>query len=163
ESRGGHHAKGRPGRGRAPGGRVAAAAPQGRADRDARRQAPARAGDDDVRRRRRTGPQVRDRLARRHGHVSDDQGGGGLPRRPPPPGGGPARSDEIRSPLRPVARATPTRGRTRYVQYRLSLKDDDPSQVFPTDGRQGFVAGADKNSAILNVVAGGPAEGQAGA
>jgi hypothetical protein len=80
-----------------------------------------------------------------------------------PAGSSTARFDEIRNTIIPVARVIPNPRQTRYVQYRLSLKDDDPSQVFPTDGRQGFVAGADKGSAILNVVAGGPTDGQAGA
>lgn len=75
-----------------------------------------------------------------------------------------ARFDEIRNTIIPVAKIIPSPRQTRYVQYRLTLKDDDPSQVFPTDPRQAFVAGAGggKNSATLNVVAVGPNDGQAG-
>ena len=73
-----------------------------------------------------------------------------------------ARFDEIRNTIIPVAKIIPNPRQTRYVQYRLSLKDDDPAQIFPSDGRQGFVATAGKNSAVLNVVTGGPTEGQAG-
>jgi hypothetical protein len=79
-----------------------------------------------------------------------------------PAGASNARFDEIRNTIIPVAKIIPNPRQTRYVQYRLSLKDDDPSQIFPADARQVFVGSAGKNSAVLNVVTGGPTEGQAG-
>ncbi len=75
---------------------------------------------------------------------------------------GNARFDEIRNTMIAIGKIIPDPRRTRYVQYRLTLKDGDPAQVFPSDGRQTIQPGPDKNSLILNVVAAGPADGTPG-
>ena len=75
---------------------------------------------------------------------------------------GNARFDEIRNTIIAIGKIIPDPRRTRYVQYRLTLKDGDPAEVFPTDGRQTIQPGPDKNSLILNVVTAGPADGTPG-
>lgn len=72
------------------------------------------------------------------------------------------RFDEIRSTIIAVNKIISDPRRTRYVQYRISVKGEDPSQIFPADGRQTIQEGPDKNSIILNVVAAGPDDGAAG-
>ena len=52
--------------------------------------------------------------------------------------------------------------KTTYVQYRITLKDADPSTIFPADPRQEIKPGGDKNSILLNVFSRGPQEGEAG-
>ncbi|MGA2702110.1 MAG: transglutaminase-like domain-containing protein [Isosphaeraceae bacterium] len=76
---------------------------------------------------------------------------------------GSVRFDEIRETIIPINKIIPDPARTRYVQYRLTLKDGDPAQVFPNDGRQAGQPGPDKNSMILNVFATGPNDGAPGA
>ena len=56
------------------------------------------------------------------------------------------RFDEIRNTIIAIGKIIPDPRRTRYVQYRLTLKDGDPTQVFPADGRQTVQPGPDKNS-----------------
>ena len=51
---------------------------------------------------------------------------------------------------------------TRDVRYRLSLKDDDPNQVIPTDRRQSLTPGSAKNEVILAVKTAGPEAGTPG-
>jgi transglutaminase-like putative cysteine protease len=51
---------------------------------------------------------------------------------------------------------------TRYVKYRISLKDEDPAQIFPTDRRQTIQKGDTPNSIILEVRTAGPNDGEAG-
>jgi transglutaminase-like putative cysteine protease len=71
-----------------------------------------------------------------------------------------ARFDQIRSTIIPVAKEIPSPRQTRYVQYRLNLKEDDPTKVFPTDGRQSFLPEKNPNSAVLNVLTRGPGDGE---
>ena len=71
--------------------------------------------------------------------------------------------DEIRKTIIAIGKIIPDPRRTRYVQYRLTLKDGDPAQLFPNDGRQTGQPGPDKNSMILNVVTTGPNDGAPGA
>ncbi len=54
-------------------------------------------------------------------------------------------------------------GATRDVRYRVTLKDDDPKQVIPTDRRQSFAKGSKTNEAILVVKTAGPEAGAPGA
>jgi transglutaminase-like putative cysteine protease len=75
---------------------------------------------------------------------------------------GDGRFDEIRGTIIPSGNVIPNPRETRYVQYRLRLKDDDPTQIFPTDRRQGFLPGGGKDGAILNVATSGPANGEPG-
>jgi len=70
-----------------------------------------------------------------------------------------ARYDEIRNTIIPIGKVLTEPRRTTYVQYRITLKDADPSAIFPTDSRQAIVAGPDKNSATLNVFTRGPQDG----
>ena len=75
---------------------------------------------------------------------------------------GSARFDEIRETIIPINKIIPDPQTTRYVQYRLTLKDGDPAQIFPNDGRQAGQPGPDKNTMILNVFAIGPNDGASG-
>jgi len=75
---------------------------------------------------------------------------------------GSAKFDEIRSTMIAVNKIIPDPRRTRYVQYRIGLKDGDPAQIFPSDGRQSIQPGPDKNSLVMNVVTAGPGDGTAG-
>ncbi len=75
---------------------------------------------------------------------------------------GTAKFDEIRGTMIAINKLIPEPRKTRYVQYRLTLKDGDPSQIFPTDGRQTILPGADQKSLVINVVAAGPGDGTAG-
>ncbi|MCA1686210.1 MAG: transglutaminase-like domain-containing protein [Planctomycetia bacterium] len=53
-------------------------------------------------------------------------------------------------------------GATRDVRYRLTLKDDEPSQVVPTDRRQSMTPGSSRNAVILEVKTAGPDSGAPG-
>ncbi len=75
---------------------------------------------------------------------------------------GVARFDQIRSSIIAVDKVIPSPRQTRYVQYRMTLKDEDPEKVFPTDRRQSTKPGSDKNTVILNVQTSGPTDGEAG-
>lgn len=75
---------------------------------------------------------------------------------------GSAKFDEIRSTMIAINKIIPDPRQTRYVQYRLTLKDGDPAQIFPADGRQAIQPGPDKNSLVMNVIAAGPDDGTAG-
>jgi hypothetical protein len=72
---------------------------------------------------------------------------------------GSARYDEIRNTMIAVGKVIPDPRRTTYVQYRLSLKDEDPARIFPVDRRQTVQPGPDKNSLIMNVQTSGPSDG----
>jgi hypothetical protein len=75
---------------------------------------------------------------------------------------GNAKFDEIRSTMIATNKIIPDPRRTRYVQYRLTLKDGDLAQIFPSDGRQSIQPGPDKNTLVMNVFAAGPGDGTAG-
>ena len=51
---------------------------------------------------------------------------------------------------------------TRDVRYRLTLKDEDPAEVIPTDRRQSLRPGAGKHEVILVVKSAGPEAGEPG-
>jgi transglutaminase/protease-like cytokinesis protein 3 len=76
----------------------------------------------------------------------------------PDPRGGP-RYDEIRNTMIAVNKVIPDPRRTTYVQYRLTIKDEDAAQIFPVDRRQTAQPGADKTSLIMNVQIAGPSDG----
>jgi hypothetical protein len=78
------------------------------------------------------------------------------------PAPGITKFDEIRSTMIAIGKIIPDPRRTRYVQYRITLKDGDPAEIFPTDGRQTIQPGPDKNSLVMNVVATGPGDGTPG-
>jgi hypothetical protein len=75
---------------------------------------------------------------------------------------GMAKFDEIRSTMIAINKVISDPRRTRYVRYHITLKDGDPAQVFPADGRQSIQPGPDQNSLVMNVIASGPADGTAG-
>ena len=79
-----------------------------------------------------------------------------------PFGRGNAQFDQIRGTIIALDKVIPNPRQTRFVQYRLTLKDDDPAKLFPADGRQSTKPGPVKNSAILNVQTSGPADGETG-
>jgi len=51
---------------------------------------------------------------------------------------------------------------SRQILYRVTLKDDKPAEVFPTDRRQTLRAEANKPSVLLEVKTAGPDQGTAG-
>jgi transglutaminase-like putative cysteine protease len=61
-----------------------------------------------------------------------------------------------------INKVIPDPRRSRYVQYHLTLKDGDPAQIFPADGRQTIQPGSVKNSLVMNVISAGPDDGTAG-
>ena len=76
---------------------------------------------------------------------------------------GDAKFDEIRSTMIAINKIIPDPRQKRYVQYRLTLKDGDPAQIFPSGKeRQSIQPGPDKNSLVMNVFAAGPGDGTAG-
>jgi hypothetical protein len=76
--------------------------------------------------------------------------------------GGPAQFDLISGSMIKAKHVLASPEETRMVRYKLTLKDSDPSAIIPVDSRQSLQTGPDKNSAILEVKAMGPQDGQAG-
>jgi hypothetical protein len=70
--------------------------------------------------------------------------------------------DQIRGTVIKVAHLIPNPERVGYVKYRLTLKDEDPAQIFPADNRQTIQPGPVKNTIYLEVRTSGPTDGQAG-
>jgi len=79
-----------------------------------------------------------------------------------PIGRGNVRFDQIRSSIIEVKKVIPNPRQTRFVQYRLTLKDEDPTKLFPADRRQSIKPGPKKNTVVLNVQTSGPNEGESG-
>ena len=76
--------------------------------------------------------------------------------------GGPNQFDLIAGTVIKVPRKIPDAGKTRYVKYRVTLKDGDPAQVIPNDSRQTIQSEPNKTSAILEVRSLGPGDGEPG-
>jgi hypothetical protein len=76
--------------------------------------------------------------------------------------GGPIQLDLITATLIKTPRRIPDPEKTRYVKYRITLKDGEPAQVFPNDFRQTLLPEANKNTAILEVKSVGPTGGEGG-
>ncbi|MGC8640992.1 MAG: transglutaminase-like domain-containing protein [Isosphaeraceae bacterium] len=72
------------------------------------------------------------------------------------------RFDEIKSTIIAVGKIIPDPRRTTYVQYRITVKGEDPTEIFPADRRQTIQGHPDKNSLILNVNTAGPDDGAPG-
>lgn len=72
--------------------------------------------------------------------------------------------DQITSSVIKIKHKIVRPGATRDVRYRVTLKDEDPTEVIPTDRRQSFAStkGSKKNEAILIVKTAGPEAGAAG-
>lgn len=67
--------------------------------------------------------------------------------------------DQILNSVIKIKRKIPRPETTRDVRYRVSLQNDDPTQVLPTDRRQSVGPGANKNEAVLVVKTAGPDAG----
>ena len=76
--------------------------------------------------------------------------------------GGRIKYDQIRGTIIKVARPIPNPYQTRYIQYRITHKDEDPAKIIPNDRRQSVQASGDGRSATLVVQTMGPNDGQAG-
>ncbi len=69
--------------------------------------------------------------------------------------------DQIRNSVVRIKHKIPAPETKRDITYRVSLKSDDPTQVFPADRRQTLRPGPAPNSAILEVKTAGPNDGAA--
>jgi transglutaminase-like putative cysteine protease len=77
--------------------------------------------------------------------------------------GGPIQFDLISGTVIKTARKITDAGKTRYVKYRLTLKDGDLAQIVPNDARQTLQRESSGNSAVLEVRSLGPLEGPSAA
>ena len=76
--------------------------------------------------------------------------------------GGPVKFDLILDTVVKVSRRIPDPYETRHVKYRITLKESDPTQVFPKDSRQTVapsIADAGVVTASLEVKSAGPLDG----
>lgn len=69
--------------------------------------------------------------------------------------------DQIARSVIRLKRKIPNPLATRDVRYRVSLLNDDPSEVIPTDRRQKVSPGSNKNEVVLEVKTAGPDAGAA--
>lgn len=76
--------------------------------------------------------------------------------------GGRIKYDQIRGTIVKIAKDIPNPYQTRSIKYQVTLKDEDPSKVFPTDRRQSTQPSGDGKAAILIVQTMGPNDGEAG-
>ena len=89
-----------------------------------------------------SGGQVLKSVERHHGrdgHLPDDPG-----RRPTAPTARPSSTRSLNSIIKVTHKITKPRGDAATSRYRVTLKDDDPAQIFPTDRRQTLRPGADQ-------------------
>lgn len=70
--------------------------------------------------------------------------------------------DQILNSVIKVTHKVPRPETTRDVTYHVALKNDDPTQVVPTDRRQSLTRGATEHEATLTVRTAGPDVGEAG-
>jgi Transglutaminase-like superfamily len=77
---------------------------------------------------------------------------------------GPVKFDLILSSVVKVPRKIPNPDQTRHIKYRVTLKDSDPGQVFPSDTRQSIRRqGTGQETAVLEIQTVGPVDGQVAA
>lgn len=76
--------------------------------------------------------------------------------------GGRIKYDQIRGTIIKVARPIPNPYQTRYIQYRITHKDEDPAKIIPSDRRQTLQPAGDGRSATLTVQTMGPNDGEPG-
>jgi hypothetical protein len=76
--------------------------------------------------------------------------------------GGRVKYDQIRGTIIKSERDVPTPYQTTYVKYRITLKDEDPTQVIPNDRRQTLTPSGDGRSATMIVQTMGPNDGAPG-
>jgi hypothetical protein len=67
--------------------------------------------------------------------------------------------DQITQSVIKLKRKIPRPDATRDVSYRITLKNDEPAEVIPTDRRQSVTPGANKNEVVLRVKTAGPGDG----
>ncbi|HMB04986.1 MAG TPA: transglutaminase family protein, partial [Isosphaeraceae bacterium] len=70
-----------------------------------------------------------------------------------------AKFDLILNSVIKVKHPIPKPESTRAIKYRVSVKDDEPAKILPTDRRQSLRPGADRKSALLEVRTAGPRDG----
>lgn len=75
---------------------------------------------------------------------------------------GPLKFDQISHSVAKTKHRITSPENTRYVKYRLTLKDEDPAQVFPVDRRQTIQRGDAPNTVFLEVRTAGPTDGETG-
>jgi transglutaminase-like putative cysteine protease len=73
---------------------------------------------------------------------------------------GPIKFDQISNSVAKTKSRISNPEQTRYVKYRISLKDEDPAQIFPTDRRQTIQRVDTPNTIILEVRTAGPNDGE---
>lgn len=71
--------------------------------------------------------------------------------------------DQIRGTIVKSVREVPNPYQTTYIKYQLTLKDEDPTKVFPTDRRQTLTPSGDGKSAVMIINTMGPNDGEPGA
>jgi transglutaminase-like putative cysteine protease len=76
--------------------------------------------------------------------------------------GGPLQLDLNKSTNIKVLREIPNADRTRYVKYRIKLKDSKPEDALPSDPRQTIQGESNQSSAILEIRSMGPLDGEPG-
>jgi hypothetical protein len=70
--------------------------------------------------------------------------------------------DQILNSVIKVTHKIPKPETTRDVRYKVTLKTDEPAQLFPADRRQSVKPGAKPNEALLTVRTAGPIDGEVG-
>lgn len=75
---------------------------------------------------------------------------------------GPLKFDQISHSVAKTKHRITSPENTRYVKYRVALKDETPAEVFPVDRRQTIQPGDGTNAAFLEVKSAGPNDGEAG-
>ena len=76
--------------------------------------------------------------------------------------GGRIKYDQIRGTIVKTSRDIPNPYQTTYIKYQVTLKDEDPAQIFPNDRRQTLTPSGDGKSATMVIQSMGPADGEAG-
>jgi hypothetical protein len=76
--------------------------------------------------------------------------------------GGPVQFDLTKDTIAKVTHKIPDPDRTRQVAYRITIKDDNATELIPADARQSVLPGPDKSSVILTITSAGPLDGKPG-
>lgn len=76
--------------------------------------------------------------------------------------GGRVKYDQIRNTIVKPEREITNPYQATYIKYRITLKDEDPTQVIPNDRRQTLTPSGDGKSATMVIQSMGPNDGEAG-
>lgn len=76
--------------------------------------------------------------------------------------GGRIKYDQIRGTIVKTSRDIPNPYQTTYIKYQVTLKDEDPAQIFPNDRRQTLTPSGDGKSATMIINTMGPNDGEPG-